>query len=251
MKIEIDTDAQILKADGNEYPLYSKESFDIISRQWVRVGWAEKYQYTFSWMGRPIIQLPEDMVRSQEVIYSIRPDVIVETGIAHGGSLIYYASLCKAMGKGRIIGIDIEIREHNRRAIEAHEMFPLITMFEGSSTDPEIVDKVKDDIGQDDTVLVFLDSNHSYQHVLDELNAYAGLVSPGSYIIATDGIMFDLHDVPRGESDWKDDNPMRAAQDFVRDNPEFVIEQPDWPFNESELTENITHWPGAYIKRRK
>lgn len=251
MKIEIDTDAQILTADGNEYPLYSKESFDIISRQWVRVGWAEKYPYSFSWMGRPIIQLPEDMIRSQEVIYRVRPDVIVETGIAHGGSLIYYASLCKAMGKGRIIGIDIEIREHNRRAIEAHEMFPLITMFEGSSTDPEIVDKVKSDIGQDDTVLVFLDSNHSYQHVLDELNAYAGLVSPGSYIIATDGIMFDLHDVPRGESDWKDDNPMRAAQDFVRDNPEFVIEQPDWPFNESELTENITHWPGAYIKRRK
>lgn len=249
MKITIDTDANTIEANGKKLDLYSKESFELISREWVRVGWSAKYQYTFSWMGRPVIQLPEDMIRTQEVIYRVKPDVIIETGIAHGGSLIYYASLCKAFGKGRIVGVDIEIRPHNRKAIEAHEMFPLITMHEGSSTDPAIVNKVKAEVKKGDTVLVLLDSNHTYQHVLDELNCYAELVSVGSYIVATDGIMYDLHDVPRGEADWGTNNPMKAAQDFVAKHPNFVIEQPEWPFNESQLEHNITHWPGAWIRR--
>src|SRR5215470_9545761 len=122
MKVTIDTSSRkILKElDGEraEIALYSKEGFELISDLWVKVGWNERYPYTFSWMGRPIIQLPEDMIRTQEVIYRVRPDVIIETGVAHGGSLIYYASLCKALDKGRVVGIDIEIRPHNRRAIE-------------------------------------------------------------------------------------------------------------------------------------
>ena len=254
MKMTIDTEKKTLFVEENgtakELDLYSKEAFDIVSMQWVKVGWNQKYQYTFSWMDRPIIQLPEDMVRAQEVIYRIKPDVILETGIAHGGSLIYYASLCKAMGKGRIIGLDIEIRPHNRKAIEEHEMFEYITMLEGSSTDPEIIAKAKSLIKPDEKVLVFLDSNHSYQHVMDELNAYADIVTPGSYIIATDGIMKDLHDVPRAGENWKTDNPTCAAIDFVAKNPDFVIEQPEWPFNESDLDQNITHWPSAYIRRK-
>ena len=105
----------------------------------MRVGWNQKYQYTFSWMGRPVIQLPEDMMRMQEVIYRLQPDLIVETGVAHGGSLIFYASLCKAIGKGRVVGIDIEIRPHNRMAIESHPLAGLITLIEGSSIAPEVV----------------------------------------------------------------------------------------------------------------
>ncbi|MBP8285367.1 MAG: cephalosporin hydroxylase family protein [Rhodoferax sp.] len=230
--------------------LYSREAFEAISRYWVRVGWNQKYQYTFSWMGRPVIQLPEDMIRMQEVIFEVKPDVIIETGVAHGGSLIFYSSLCKAMGKGRVIGIDIEIRPHNRVAIEAHPLSDRITLVEGSSTAPDIVQKVGAMVQPNEIVLVILDSNHTYEHVLNELNAYGKLVSRGSYIVATDGIMFDLADVPRGHSGWSTDNPMCAAADFATANPEFTIEQPSWPFNESELTKNITHWPGAWLRRQ-
>lgn len=251
MKILIDTEKQVLTLDQQkEIPLYSKEAFNILSEQWVKVGWNQKYQYTFSWMDRPIIQLPEDMIRSQEVIYRVKPDVIIETGIAHGGSLIYYASLCKANGKGHIVGVDIDIRAHNRKAIEEHEMFPLITLIEGSSTDDKIVNQVQSFVKPDETALVFLDSNHTYQHVLDELNAYAQFVTSGSYIVATDGVMETLHDVPRAGKNWIKDNPKQAAIDFVASNPDFIIEQPSWPFNESDLNENITHWPSAWIRRK-
>ncbi len=253
MKIIIDDVENILtivtSANEKIVPLYSKEAFELIAHQWLKVGWNEKYIYTFSWMGRPIIQLPEDMIRIQEVIYQIKPDVIIETGVAHGGSLIYYASLCKAMEKGRIIGIDIEIRSHNRTAIEEHELASYITLIEGDSTDEAIVDQAKTFVKSNETVLVILDSNHTKQHVIKELNAYSPLVTKGSYIVATDGHMKDLHDVPRGDPEWIWDNPTEAALEFAADNPEFVVEQPEWAFNESELTENITHWPGAYLKR--
>jgi cephalosporin hydroxylase len=200
-------------------------------------------------MGRPIIQLPEDMIRMQEVIYRVKPDVTIETGVAHGGSLIYYASLCKAIGKGRVVGIDIEIRPHNRQAIEAHELFPLLTLVEGSSTAPQIVEHVRSLVKPGETVLVILDSNHTKQHVLDELAAYHELVTPGSYIVATDGIMRDLDQVPRGQPEWARDNPATAAAEFAQAHPEFVLEQPAWPFNESDLTDNITHWPDAWLRR--
>ncbi len=202
MKLVIDTEARtLLQETADEthvFDLYSKEALELISMQWVRIGWNQKYQYTFSWLGRPIIQLPEDMIRIQEIIYGVKPDVIIETGVAHGGSLIYYASLCKAMERGRVIGIDIEFRPHNRRAITAHELSPFITLVEGSSIDPAVVNKVRSLVVRGETVLVILDSNHTKEHVLSELNAYHDLVSIGSYIVATDGIMRDLYDVPRG-----------------------------------------------------
>lgn len=254
MKLTLDTEARTLTEEAGDQvrqlDLYSKEAFECLSRQWVRVGWNQKYQYTFSWMGRPIIQLPEDMIRIQEVIYRVKPDVIIETGVAHGGSLIYYASLCKAIEKGRVIGIDIEIRPHNRNAIEAHELFGYITLVEGSSTAHDIVAKVKAMVKPGETALVILDSNHTKQHVADELEAYNDLVTPGSYIIATDGIMLDLHDVPRGAADWEWNHPTAAAAEFALRHPEFVIEQPAWSFNESTLSENITHWPGAWLRRK-
>ena len=254
MKLTLDTDAGTLTlvdaGQSKTFDLYSKEAFEAISRQWVRVGWNQKYQYTFSWMGRPVIQLPEDMLRIQEVVHRIQPDVIIETGVAHGGSLIFYATLCKAMGKGRVIGIDIEIRPHNRAAIEAHPLFGYISLIEGSSVATEVVEQVRRLVKPGEKTLIVLDSNHTYAHVKDELTAYADLVSPGSYIIATDGIMHDLADVPRGRPEWFTDNPTRAAVDFASQHPEFMIEQPPWPFNESDLDRNITHWPKAWLKRR-
>ena len=249
MKITIDTDTQTLTTPDGSIGLYSDEAFEIISRCWVKVGWNQKYPYTFSWMGRPVIQLPEDMLRIQEVIFQVQPDVIIETGVAHGGSLIFYSSLCKAMDKGRVVGVDIEIRPHNRTAIEQHPLSDRITLIEGSSTAPEVVAQVAAHIQPGETVLVILDSNHSYAHVLGELNAYAQFVTPGSYIVATDGVMSEVADTPRGHPEWTQDNPTQAAKDFAAQHPEFVIEQPAWPFNESTLKHNITHWPGAWLKR--
>ncbi len=254
MKLIIDTDSQTLVTEDQgqrtSVDLYSKSAFELISQQWLKVGWNQKYPYVFSWLGRPIIQIPEDLIRVQEVIYQVKPDVIVETGIAHGGSLVFYASLCKAMDKGRVIGVDIEIRPHNRRAIEAHELFSLITLIEGSSIAPETVTQVKAQIRAEESVLIILDSNHTKQHVQQELEAYHALVTTGSYLVATDGSMRELYDVPRGKPEWRRDNPAAAAREFAQQHPEFVLEQPTWPFNESELSENITHWPDAWLRRR-
>lgn len=237
--------------DGSAtYGMDTREAFEIVTKAYLRCGWDMKYIYTFAWMGRPIIQLPDDMVRIQEVIYAVKPDVIIEAGIAHGGSLIFYASLLKAMGHGRVIGVDVEIRPHNRKAIEAHELFPYLTLIEGSSIDPQIVDQVKSLVRPGEKVFVILDSNHSKQHVLGELNAYAGLVSPGSYIVAMDGIMKDLVGAPRSKPDWGENNPYAAARAFLEQHPEFVFEQPPWPFDESNgLKENVTYWPNAWLRR--
>jgi len=253
MRVTIDTEQRTMTeesgTESRSLDLYSKEAFEIISNLWVKVGWNEKYSYTFSWLGRPIVQLPEDMIRIQEVIYRIKPDVIIETGVAHGGSLIYYATLCKAFEKGRVVGIDIEIRPHNRNAIEGHELSSYITLVEGSSTAPEVLDRVRSLIKPGESVLVILDSNHTRQHVLDEMRSYCDLVTKGSYLVATDGIMKDFNDVPRGNPEWIWDNPNKAAQEFAAEMPQFLLEQPPWPFNESKLTENVTHWPGAWLRR--
>jgi cephalosporin hydroxylase len=229
--------------------LYSKEAFEIIAKQWIKIGWDQKYAYTFTWMGRPIIQLPEDMIRMQEVIYKIQPDVIIETGVAHGGSLVYYASICKLLEKGRIIGIDIEIRPHNRKMIEEHALSSYISLIEGDSIADDIVKKVKSSVKKGEIVLVILDSCHERQHVLNELEAYHDMVGIGSYIVATDGVMQDLYDAPRGNVTWKVDNPVNAVYDFLEKHNEFVYEKPSWGFNESQLEHNITHWPMAWLKR--
>jgi cephalosporin hydroxylase len=255
VKLTIDTDAALVQVtrDGVEqtYPLASPEAFQLVSAAWVRAGWDTKYVYSFSWLGRPIIQLPEDMIRIQEIIYRLKPDVILETGIAHGGSLVFYASLCKAMGKGRVIGIDIEIRPHNRAAIEAHELFGLLTLIEGSAVDPVIVSQAAAQIQPGETVLVLLDSNHSKAHVLAEMAAYAPLVSPGSYLLVADGIMGQLEEgAPRSQPDWAWNNPAEAAKEFVAAHPDFVLEEPAFPFNEGLVQDRVTYWPSGIIRRR-
>jgi len=231
------------------YKLDTPEAFAIISKAWLRAGWDNKYVYSFTWMGRPMIQLPEDMIRLQEVIYSVKPDVIIETGVAHGGSLIFYATLCKAMERGRVIGVDIEIRPHNRKAIESHQLAPLIALIEGNSVDPSVVEQVKARVHPGETVLVLLDSCHEKDHVLAELNAYAPLVTRGSYLVAMDGIKEELVGAPRSQQDWTWNNPKKAALEFVAKNPEFIIEEPSFLFNEGNISERVTYWPSGFIKR--
>lgn len=235
--------------EAQTYAIGTPGAFAVISDAWLRCGWDNKHVYSFTWLGRPMIQLPEDMVRLQEVIYTVQPDVIVETGVAHGGSLIFHASLCKAMEKGRVIGVDIEIRQHNREAVESHPLFPFITLIEGDSVAPETVDEVRAHIRPDDRVLIFLDSRHSKEHVLAELAAYAALTTKGSYIVAMDGIMQQVVGAPRTEPDWNWNNPRSAALEFVQQNPDFEIVEPDFLFNEGNVSERVTYWPDGFIRR--
>ena len=233
------------------YGIGSPEAFDIISRLWLRSGWDMKYIYSFTWMGRPIIQAPEDMVRIQEVIYTVKPDVIIECGVAHGGGLVFYASLCKAMGRGRVIGVEVELRPHNRKAIQEHELFPMITVVDGSSVDPQTINAVKALIKPGERCFVVLDSNHSKQHVLGELEAYSSMVTIDSYIVACDGIMGDLVGAPRTKDDWGWNNPKEAAEEFARTHKDFVIEEPAFRFNEGMVTKRVTYWPSAFLRRIK
>jgi cephalosporin hydroxylase len=253
MKLTIDTLQKTLGVEGDDgarsWPLYSDEAFELLSDLWLKVGWNQRYSYSFTWLGRPIIQLPEDIVRMQEVIWQVKPDVIVETGVAHGGSLILYASLCQAMNRGRIVGVDLAIRPPNRAAIEGHPLASRITLIEGSSTAPDIVAQVRARLQTGDRVMVILDSCHTRDHVRQELEAYAALVTPGSYLVATDGIMKDLGDVPHGQPAWTWDNPAAAAVEFAATHPEFVLEQPAWLFNESRRGRNLTYWPQAFLRR--
>lgn len=253
MKTIIDTDAnEVTVIDGertDRFPLATSEAFHAVARAYLRAGWDNKYVYSFTWMGRPIIQLPDDVLRAQELIYAVKPDVLVEIGVAHGGSLVCYASLMKAMGKGRVVGVDIEIRPHNRKAIEAHEMFPLISLIEGDSTAASTLEAVRAEIKPGETVLVFLDGNHTYEHVLKELELYAPLVTPGSYILAMDGIQKDLVGAPRSQENWDWNNSAAAAQEFVRHQPAFRIEEPAPAFNEGTVQGHVTYWPDAYVRR--
>jgi cephalosporin hydroxylase len=231
------------------YGIGTPEAFTLISRAWLRSGWDNKYVYSFTWLGRPIIQLPEDMFRIQEVVCQVKPDVLVETGVAHGGSLVFYANVFQGLGKGRVIGVDVEIRPHNRKAIEEHALAPMITLVEGNSTDAGVVKRVRSLIKPAESVMVLLDSNHTRDHVLGELRAYSAMVTKDSYIVACDGIMRDLVGAPRSNPDWDTNNPQGAVQDFLKENPNFRLEEPQFPFNEGAIRERVTYWPNAFLRR--
>ncbi len=206
-----------------------------------------QYSYNFSWMGRPIIQYPQDMVAMQELIWEIKPDLIIETGIAHGGSLIYYASLLELIGEGEILGIDIDIRAHNKAEIEKHPMYKRIHMIEGSSIDQATVNKVAAYAEGKKRILVCLDSNHTHEHVLAELNMYAPFVTLDSYIVAFDTIVEYL---PEGyftqSRPWGvGNNPKTSVDEFVANNPNFVI---DKGIDNKVL---ISVAPSGYLKRIK
>jgi cephalosporin hydroxylase len=232
-----------------EHAFDTPEAFEAVSEAWLRCGWDVKYVYSFTWMGRPIIQLPEDMIRIQEVIWRLRPDVVVETGVAHGGSLVFYATLFAAIGHGRVIGVEIDIRKHNRDAIEAHGMAPRITLVEGSSIDPTTVATVRAAIRPGERVLVVLDSNHSRAHVEAELDCYSPLVTPGSYIVVCDGIMAQMVGAPRTSPDWAWNNPLSAIEFFLAENRDFVRDEPAFPFNEGKTRNPVTYWPKCFLRR--
>lgn len=230
-----------------EHTLGSAEGLRLAADAWLRAGWDAKYVYGFTWLGRPVIQLPDDLVTLQELVWQVQPDVIVETGVAHGGSTVFYAGLCKLMGKGRVIGVDIEIRPHNRAALEAHPLRSFYELIEGDSI--ASVEKVKSRISPQDQVLVFLDSLHTRAHVLQELRAYGPLVSVGSYLVAMDGIMARLAGAPRSAPQWAADNPREAVREFLAENRSFVLEEPQPPFNEGVARERPSYCYQGLLRR--
>ncbi len=241
-----------LTEDGDErvLSLDSPEAFDVLRRTFVQVGWGQKYSYAFTWLGRPVIQLPADLVRLQEAVVEVEPDVIVETGIAHGGSVVFHASLCAARGRGRVIGVDIEIRPHNRAALEAHPLREWYTLIEGDAIAPAVVQDVASRIRPDDTVMVLLDSAHSRAHVAAELEAYAPMVTPGSYLVVADGIMAELAGVPGAGAHWEHDHPVAAVRAFLSRHPEFEAVAPPRPFDEGHVQTYPTYFPDGWLRRR-
>ena len=186
--------------DGpREVDIYTPEGFEVVADLFTRSGWQRKLSYEVTWLGIPIIQLPEDIVMVQELVWKLRPDVIVESGVAHGGALILYASILELLGRGRVIGVDIEIRKYNRLAIESHPMARRITLIEGSSTEPTTVAAVRDLVAQGQRTMVMLD-------LFDE-------------------VMPMVADAPNGQPTWTADNPLEAVRDFLSAHPEFEIDR--------------------------
>jgi len=206
-----------------------------------------RYSYNFSWMGRPIIQYPQDMVAMQEIIWSVRPDLVIETGIAHGGSLVYYASLLELLGNdGIVVGIDIDIRQHNREAIEAHPMARRIRMIEGSSIDPGTVAQVAELARHRKRVLVTLDSNHTHDHVLQELLLYSPFVSVGSYLTVFDTVVEDMPKALFPDRPWgPGNNPKTAVREFLGKTDRFVVDK------EVENKLLLTVAPDGYLRSVK
>ncbi len=231
------------------YSLSSPEGFAVLSKAWFRSGWANRYSYAFSWLGRPIIQLPEDVLRLQELVYEIKPDVIVETGIAHGGSAIFFASLCQLLNRGRVIAVDIEIRSHNRAALEAHSLADKITLIEADSIAGSTIARVRALVGAEESALVFLDSNHCKTHVLAELRAYAPLVRKDGYIVVADGAMPDFVGLRGAHPDWAFDNPSAAVAAFLAENDAFELAPPPRPFDESDVGETPSYLSNGHLRR--
>ena len=211
---------------------------------------SNQYTYNFSWLGRPIIQYPQDLIAMQELIWLIQPDLIIETGIAHGGSLIFSASIlelntiCGGPPDAEVLGIDIDIRNHNRKAIEAHPMFKRISMIQGSSVAPEVVSEVNAKTAEKQKIVVFLDSNHTHDHVLAELEAYAQLTSVGSYCVIFDTAIEDLPNDMFPDRPWGvGSNPKTAVREYLKAHPEFEIDRSI----QNKLL--ITVAPDGYLKR--
>ena len=229
------------------------------TRNWFKRANSHKYSYHFEWLSRPIIQYPQDIVVMQELIWKVNPDLIIETGIAHGGSLIFSASMLALLDlceqshatllpnpkkPRRVVAVDIDIRAHNRKALEEHPLFPRITMIQGSSIEQSIINQVKKEAEQHENIIVCLDSNHSHDHVLAELNAYAPLVSRGSYCVVFDTIIADMpEDVFPGRPWGRGDNPKTAVYEYLNKHPEFE--------NDKNIENKIliTVAPGGYLRR--
>lgn len=254
MKISINTNTSkvVLEADGyppKEMPLHSREAFKAVSQIWITQQWSQLNWQSFSWLGFQLCQLPEDVLRLQEVLFQLQPDVIIETGVNKGGSTAFFASMCRLLGRGRVYSVDITIPPDIRRRLEDGPFADLLHLTEGDSADPDIVAIISSAIRPGERVFVFLDSDHTKAHVLRELNAYADLVTPGSYIVATDGVMESLTGTPFAGADWKDNNPAEAAREFVRRRSDFVICRPPCMFGDEHYIDELTYWPDAWLRR--
>lgn len=223
-----------------------------MSRTWQQEAARHNYIYNFSWLGRPIIQLPQDVFAMQELIWAIQPDLIIETGIAHGGSLIFSASMlelnaaCGGPADAEVLGIDIDIRAHNREAIESHPMVKRISMIQGSSIAPETIEEVKARAAGKQRVMVCLDSNHTHDHVLAELEGYALLTSVGSYCVVFDTAIEEIPAEMFADRPWAPgNNPMTAVREFLKTNTQFEI---DRGISDKIL---ITVAPNGYLRRVK
>lgn len=212
---------------------------------WVKLSEENRLVYEIDWLGIPIIQSPEDLILIQELIFGVQPDFIIETGIAHGGGLIYYASLMELLKKGKVIGVDIEIKEHNRRAIEAHPLSKRIEMIQGDSVSDRIIREIRRRIPKDSKVIVCLDSDHTKNHVFKELELYKDFIIPGCYLVVFDTIASELGELGAlGYSKYVNNSPKEAVYEFLKGNNDFQI---DKRFNKLYVSSN----PDGYLKRIK
>ena len=220
------------------------EEFKKLSQRWFDISLIKyEYPYHFTWLGRPIIQYPQDILIIQELIWKIKPDLVIETGIARGGSLIFTASILELIGKGNVIGIDVDIRKHNREEIEKHPMFKRIKMIEGSSIDKKIVKKIFKLAERKKKILVLLDSSHTHSHVLEELKSYSPLVNKGSYVVVFDTVLEDMPKNSFPNRPWdKGDNPKTAVKEFVKKSNRFKIDV------DIERKLMITSNPSGFLK---
>lgn len=215
------------EVETNIDSLHNDVDVQALSRIWLREITRHKYAYNFRWMGRPIIQFPQDMIAMQELIWEIKPELIIETGVAHGGSVLYYASLLELIGgEGYVLGVDVDIRSHNRVEIENHPMSKRLHLIQGSSIDHEVVQQVADHVRGKKRVLVILDSNHSHEHVLAELHAYSPFVTKDSYLVVFDTLLEDMPDDLLGDRCWgRGNNPKTAVYEFLQGNERFEIDR--------------------------
>jgi len=220
------------------------EELEDIGKKWTQVAAKNKLSYELDWLGVPVIQTPEDLFLMQELIFKQKPDFIIETGIAHGGSLIYYASLLQILNHGSVIGIDVDIREHNRKVIEKHPVNKRIKMIQGSSTSHSTIEKIRKMIPKDSNVIVCLDSDHTKNHVLSELQMYQEFILPGGYIVVFDTNTSELAEQGACDEKYINNSPMEAIYDFLNENDSFEIDD-----NYNKLY--ISYSPNGYLRRVK
>ncbi len=223
--------------------LYSPHGLELVAGLWLKLSAEHRLMYQHTWLGVPIIQLPGDIVAMQELIWRQRPDFIIECGVAHGGAAVMYASILELLGKGAVIGVDVEVRRYNRVAIESHPLAHRIRILESSSVDEATVERLRAVVSSAAAVMVVLDSNHSREHVRRELEMYHSLVSPGGYLVVMDGAQAHVWDTPRGKPEWREDNPLPAIADFLEAHPEFV-DDPHW------TRAHVTSSPQGFLRRR-
>ncbi|MFC1869952.1 cephalosporin hydroxylase family protein [Chloroflexota bacterium] len=231
-----------------EYVLTQKDKntkeLEEVGLQWARVSEENRLSYEIDWLGVPVIQTPEDLILMQELIFKVQPDIIIETGIAHGGSLVYYASIMELLGKGKVLGVDIEIREHNRKVIEAHPLFRRIEIMEGDSVSDEAIQEVKRRVPANSSVVVCLDSNHAKPHVFKELQLYQQFVKPGGYIVVFDTNTSRLAELGACDKKYINNSPKEAVAEFLKTNDNFEI---DKYYNKLYISDS----PDGYLRRIK